>query len=68
MQYLPLVFLAERRLKPISRGHCPAYGVDPAAGGPRCVGAHLYARIDNGDILVTDGPFVETKEYLAGSR
>jgi hypothetical protein len=64
MQYLHLVFLAERRLKPMPRGACPAYGGDPAAGAPRCVGAHLYAR---SDILVTDGPFVETKEYLAGS-
>jgi hypothetical protein len=64
MQYLHLVYLAERK----PRGACPASGVDPAVGGPRCVGAHLYARSDNGDILVTDGPFVETKEYLAGGQ
>lgn len=68
MQYLHLVYLAERKLKAIPHGACPAYGVDPAVAGPRCVGAHLYARSDNGDILVTDGPFVETKEYLAGSQ
>jgi len=71
MQYLQLVYLAEQKVKCIPQAACPAYAADPprlAVAGPRCVSAHLCARSENGVVLVTDGPFIETKEYLAGSQ
>jgi hypothetical protein len=44
---------------------------DPAEDGKRHVGNALNGhtetvRVRNGEILVTDGPFLESKEYIAG--
>jgi hypothetical protein len=44
---------------------------DPAGAGKRHVGDALdghteTVRVRNGEVLVTDGPFLESKEYIAG--
>lgn len=44
---------------------------DPAGAGKRLVGDALdghteTVRVRNGEVLVTDGPFLESKEYIAG--
>jgi hypothetical protein len=44
---------------------------DPAGAGKRVVGDALNGhtetvRVRNGEVLVTDGPFLESKEYIAG--
>ena len=44
---------------------------DPAGTGKRVVGDALNGhtetvRVRNGEVLVTDGPFLESKEYIAG--
>ncbi|HLU05730.1 MAG TPA: hypothetical protein VKZ91_04180 [Woeseiaceae bacterium] len=65
MQYLHLVYLSDSMLKQIHRDEpCPDH--NPVGGlalqGFRAGAGHL-----NGNLLVTDGPFVETKEYRVSS-
>jgi hypothetical protein len=73
MKYLCLVYLDEKMLGAVPDGECKACG-----DGLRKSGHHIAAealqsvhtattvRVRNGQVSVTDGPFAETKEQLAG--
>jgi hypothetical protein len=65
MQYLHLVYLSDGMLNQMHQDeHCP-----DSAAVRRLAPQVLRASAGrcNGNGLVTDGPFVETKEYRAGS-
>ena len=74
MKYLCLVYLDEKRLDELPDEDCVAY--DTAIreerplhrlGGARSpVQTATTVRVRNGKVSVTDGPFAETKEQLAG--
>jgi hypothetical protein len=73
MKYLCLVYLEEQKLDAVPDSDCKACGE-----GLRKSGHHIAAealqpvhtattvRVRNGQVSVTDGPFAETKEQLAG--
>ena len=73
MKYLCLVYLEEEKLHAVPDSDCKACGE-----GFRKSGHHIAAealqpvhtattvRVRNGQVSVTDGPFAETKEQLAG--
>ena len=73
MKYLCLVYLDEASLHAVADSECKACG-----DGLRKAGHHIAAealqpvhtattvRVRNGKVNVTDGPFAETKEQLAG--
>ena len=73
MKYLCLVYLAEDKLHAVPDRICKSYGdglrdsghwVDGAALQP--VHTATTLRVRNGQLSMTDGPFAETKEQLAG--
>ena len=73
MKYLCLVYLAEEHLTSCPDSECAAYAVQVQTGGRMVAAEALHAvqtattvRIRNGQMSVTDGPFAETKEQLAG--
>jgi hypothetical protein len=73
MKYLCLVYLDEDKLHAVDDSECQACG-----DGLRKSGHHIAAealqsvdtattvRVRNGKVSITDGPFAETKEQLAG--
>ena len=73
MKYLCLVYLDERRLSEVPDAECKACG-DALRQSGRMVAAEALqsvhtattVRVRNGKASVTDGPFAETKEVLAG--
>lgn len=73
MKYLCLVYLDERRLSEVPDAECKACG-DALRQSGRMVAAEALqsvhtattVRVRNGKVSVTDGPFAETKEVLAG--
>jgi hypothetical protein len=73
MNYLCLVYLDEKRLPELPDEDCVAYDAAIRASG-QCVASEALepvatattVRLRNGRITVTDGPFAETKEQLAG--
>ncbi len=73
MKYLCLVYLDEKRLDELPDEECVAYDVEIRNSG-HCVASEALesvqtattVRIRNGRVSVTDGPFAETKEQLAG--
>lgn len=73
MKYLCLVYLEEQRLNEVPDSHCKAFGDTLRASGHwiaaealQRVQAATTVRVRNGQVSVTDGPFAETKEQLAG--
>lgn len=69
MQYLHLVYLSEQMLKAMQHGErrdCAAPLRCLAMEGFRFESTGIFDRRCS-DGLVTDGPFVETKEYRTGS-
>jgi hypothetical protein len=73
MKYLCLVYLEEQKLHAIPDTECAACGdgfrrngVLIAAEALQPVETATTVRIRNGKLSVTDGPFAETKEHLAG--
>ncbi|MBI4293457.1 MAG: YciI family protein [Betaproteobacteria bacterium] len=73
MKYLCLVYLDEKRLNELPDEDCVAYDTDIrergcclASEALESVQAATTVRIRNGKLSVTDGPFAETKEQLAG--
>ena len=73
MKYLCLVYLDEKRLDEISDSECKACGDGFRKGGYAIAAEALQpvhtattVRVRNGNLSVTDGPFAETKEQLAG--
>lgn len=73
MKYVCLVYLNEDRLDAVPDRECKAYG-DSLRSSGRIVAAEALQRVHTattvrvreGRVSVTDGPFAETKEQLAG--
>ncbi|HTS54097.1 MAG TPA: YciI family protein [Burkholderiales bacterium] len=73
MKYLCLVYLDEKRLDELPDEECVAYDTAMRKSG-HCIGSEALesvhtattVRVRNGKVSVTDGPFAETKEQLAG--
>ena len=73
MKYLCLVYLEADKLHAVPDGECMACsdglrksGVLMAAEALEPVATATTVRVRNGKVSVTDGPFTETKEQLAG--
>lgn len=73
MKYLCLVYAEERRLGELPDAECVAYdsairdsGHCLASDALEPVETATSLRVRNGRLSVTDGPFAETKERLAG--
>src|SRR5215472_7384307 len=73
MKYLCLVYLEEQKLEAVSDSDCMAYGDELRKSGHRIAAEALRpvhtattVRVRDGRLSVTDGPFAETKEQLAG--
>ena len=73
MKYLCLVYGEEKALAGMDDRHCVAYDEKIRASG-QCLASEALqpaatattVRVRNGRVSVTDGPFAETKEILAG--
>jgi len=73
MKYLCLVYGEERAMASMDDRHCLAFDADVRASG-HCIASEALqpvatattVRVRNGKVSVTDGPFAETKEALAG--
>ena len=73
MKYLCLVYLDEKRLDEVPDSDCLEYGAGIRRSG-HCIASEALqpvqtattVRIRNGKVSITDGPFAETKEQLAG--
>ena len=73
MKYLCLVYLDEKKLDTVADHECNACvdalkqsGYHIAAEALQPVHTATTVRVRNGKMTVTDGPFAETKEQLAG--
>ncbi len=73
MNYLCLVYLDETRLDELPDEDCVAYdgairqsGHCLASEALESVQTATTVRVRNGKVSITDGPFAETKEQLAG--
>jgi hypothetical protein len=73
MKYLCLVYLEEQKLHAVPDRECQACGDGFRASGVLVAAQALQpidtaatVRVRNGKLSVTDGPFAETKEQLAG--
>src|SRR5512140_1702329 len=73
MKYLCLVYLDEKRLDELPDEDCVAYDTEIRKNGYCLASEALQSvqtattvRVRNGRLSVTDGPFAETKEQLAG--
>jgi hypothetical protein len=73
MKYLCLVYLEESKLHAVPDRECANCGADlrergvlAAAESLQPVHTATTVRVRNGSVSVTDGPFAETKEHLAG--
>ena len=73
MKYLCLVYLDEENWNSCPDEMCGAYAQNLIDTGHLIAGDPLHAihtattvRVRNGQLSVTDGPFAETKEMLAG--
>ena len=73
MKYLCLVYLDEKKLDEVPDSECMACGEalrnsghSIAAEALQSVSTATTVRMRNGKVSVTDGPFAETKEQLAG--
>ena len=73
MKYLCLVYGEEQALAKMADAHCVAFDEEVRKSG-HCVASEALqpvstattVRVRNGKVSVTDGPFAETKEFLAG--
>lgn len=73
MKYLCLVYLDESLPHPVADSECLAYDAAIRATG-HCIASEALesvhtattVRVRNGRASITDGPFAETKEQLAG--
>ena len=73
MKYLCLVYLNEKKLSAVPDRECQACGDSLREKGKLVAAEALQGihtattvRVRNGKVSVTDGPFAETKEQLAG--
>jgi len=73
MKYLCLVYMEEKTLEAVPDSDCMDFGEGLRKSG-RCIAAEALQRVETattvrvraGKASVTDGPFAETKEQLAG--
>ena len=73
MKYLCLVYLDEKRLGEVPDADCVAFDTGLREDG-RCLASEALqsvttattVRVRSGQVAITDGPFAETKEQLAG--
>ena len=73
MKYLCLVYLDENRLTELPDEDCVAYDASIRRSG-HCIASEALesvqtattVRVRDGKVAITDGPFAETKEQLAG--
>src|SRR5438093_2095529 len=73
MKYLCLVYLEDQKLHAVADNECIACGAGfrksgllLAAEALQPVETATTVRVRNGKLSITDGPFAETKEQLAG--
>ncbi len=73
MKYLCLVYLGEEKLHAVPDSEClhcgnglRASGVLVAAEALQPIETATTVRVRSGKVTITDGPFAETKEQLAG--
>jgi hypothetical protein len=73
MKYVCLVYLDEASFHSVPDAECMAFGEGLVERGQRLGGEALQpvetattVRVRQGSVSVTDGPFAETKEHLAG--
>jgi len=73
MKYLCLVYAIEKDLDAVRDSECLAYdaalrsrGHCIASEALQAVATATTVRVRNGKVSITDGPFAETKEQLAG--
>ena len=73
MKYLCLVYLENDKLHAVQDTECKAFGEGLRETGVLHAAAPLFptdtattVRVRQGRVAVTDGPFAETKEQLAG--
>lgn len=73
MKYLCMVYIEEQKLQAVPDRECLACGDDLRASGILVAAEALQpvetattVRVRNGKMSITDGPFAETKEQLAG--
>ena len=73
MKYLCLVYLDQKKLSDVPDSECKACGDALRKSGHHVAAEALQSvhtattvRVRNGKMSVTDGPFAETKEQLAG--
>jgi hypothetical protein len=73
MKYLCLVYSEEKKLENFPDDECVAYDEGLRKNG-HCIASEALqpvqtattVRVRNGKVAITDGPFAETKEQLAG--
>jgi hypothetical protein len=73
VKYLCLVYGEESAIREMNDSHCLEFDADLRASG-LCIASEALqpvatattVRVRNGNVSVTDGPFAETKECLAG--
>jgi hypothetical protein len=73
MKYLCLVYSEEAKLEAVPDRECVAFDSDLRASG-HCLASEALmpvrtattVRVRDGKVSITDGPFAETKEQLAG--
>ena len=73
MKYLCLVYGEEKAIQSMDDRHCLDFDRGIRGSG-HCIASEALqpvatattVRVRNGKVSVTDGPFAETKEYLAG--
>ena len=73
MKYLCLVYIEEEKLRAVKDSECKVFGDGLRQTGVLHAAEPLYpvetattVRVRHGRVTVTDGPFAETKEQLAG--
>ena len=73
MKYLCLVYLEKDKLHSVHDGECKTFGDGLRSSGVLQAAEPLFptdtattVRVRQGRVSVTDGPFAETKEQLAG--
>ena len=73
MKYACLVYLDEKQPETVQDRECKAFGDELRSQGHHLGGEALrpsgtatIVRVRNGSLAVTDGPYAETKEQLAG--
>lgn len=73
MKYACLVYADEQKLGEVTDNECLAFSDELRETNQRLGGQALHSvetattvRVRGGDVSITDGPFAETKEQLAG--